>query len=172
MHNALGLSLIRALSFCNFSFFFLCSWLCAWVHPFSLQTGFIRPGSTRITCKCTCVCVNMKNDERGLIFIFRNLSLCSSVRNTASFYLFTIFNVQVEDMWMFFRLKKEYLMLSVLQRFIKISLRSMNPVTFESMCICQVVISADANLLFAAISTQAKRSSVWPSKCHRFRTAF
>lgn len=115
------------------------------------------------------VCVSMKNAKR---IEYKYLSPCSSVQNTVSFYLFAIFNVQVEDTCVFFRLKKEYLMLSVLQRFIKIGLRSMNPVTFESMCLCQVVISADANLLLAAISTQAKRSSVWPSKCHRFRTAF
>lgn len=58
---------------------------------------------------------------------------------------------------------------------LKSLLKSMNPVPFESICLCQVVICAeraDANLLLAAISTQAMRSSVWPSKCRRFRTVF
>lgn len=51
----------------------------------------------------------------------------------------------------------------------------MNPVPFQSICLCQVVIyaeSADANLLLAATSTRVMRSSVWPSKYRRFRIAF
>lgn len=99
------------------------------------------------------------------------------VRNAASFYLFAVFKCKDQGYAAVHqtRNRKDTLCSQFSRDSLKLTFESMNPACFKSICLCQVGIfaeRADANLLLAAISTQATRSSVWPSKCRRFRTAF